>query len=363
MSVVDQRATIAAAAQSRDGVESQPRLRRVDAVTTRALIQEERSHPTFEELDIDRLAGLAVERRTGENESDDDNESPWHQSHGRDCIDENGDVSRANTSGSQSDQCRWVRLDGGRCVIGAQCDDSQARSYDAAATVREGAPFDVALAGFEILDFPVSVADYEVFLDGGGYDDESYWSTGGFGDVDEPLDWDVQRAHPGRPVVGVNWFEAAAFGAWSGAALPTEVQWERAARGLTGRRFPWGDEDPTVDRVNAFESAIGHPTERDAHVQGATPSGVLDLAGNVWEWCRDVYRSYDEELHRRDGDGEVVVDGETNGGVDAETRRVFRGGCFDGKAVYARAAMRAYGEPDQRFARRGFRLVRPCGGE
>jgi hypothetical protein len=91
-------------------------------------------------------------------------------------------------------------------------------------------------------------------------------------------------APPDHPVANVSWFDAMAYAAWVGGTLPTRAQWELAARGLAGRAYPWGNQAPTPDRANyAWIDTLPVGSFPD----GATPEGIHDLAGNVWEWCRD----------------------------------------------------------------------------
>ena len=152
-----------------------------------------------------------------------------------------------------------------------------------------------------------------------------------------PHDWDQQLLHPNRPVVGVCWYEAAAYSAWKGCYLPTNVQWERAARGVEGRIYPWGDEEPDTTRANYRETGIGAPSPVGLFPRGRTKEGVDDLAGNVWEWVGDEY-----------------VEGE-------QDYRIARGGLWFGGAGFLRAAFRDWHRPGIRSERIGFRCARHLG--
>jgi formylglycine-generating enzyme required for sulfatase activity len=148
----------------------------------------------------------------------------------------------------------------------------------------------------------------------------------------------------------VSWYEADAYCAWLGArserrvSLPTEAQWEYAARGEAGRKYPWGDEEPSAHHAN-FMMHVGEPTPVGIYPLGATPQGVQDLSGNVWEWCVDWYGPY--------GAGEQT---DPNGPRQG-TYRVLRGGGFSNDPVFCRAAFRYYGVPGGGSDVVGFRCV------
>lgn len=160
-----------------------------------------------------------------------------------------------------------------------------------------GLTFDVP--AFTIAKYPVTNAQYAVFIDAGGYEQPRWWTAHGWKHLQSitrrlPTHWHVPPFQlPDHPVVGITWFEAVAFCLWlsdaSGEAimLPTELQWFRAARGDTSWRYPWGDAfDPA--RCN---SSVKTPRKRNStspvnryEGTGDSPFGVVDMCGNVWEW-------------------------------------------------------------------------------
>jgi hypothetical protein len=149
-----------------------------------------------------------------------------------------------------------------------------------------------SLGEFRIARYPVTVGQYQRFVEDGGYREERWWQAGGFGEFSEPGGWDEQLQYPARPVVGVSWYEASAYCAWAGCRLPTSAEWQRAAAGTEEREYPWGNEPADPSRLNYDESRIGHPTPVGIYPLGATPDGIYDMAGNVWEWCADEERHH-----------------------------------------------------------------------
>lgn len=191
---------------------------------------------------------------------------------------------------------------------------------------------------FEIDIYPVTNGQYKAFIDGNGYGKDEYWSTEGKKWRDEnkitlPDYWDSKDFnHPEQPVVGVSFFEAEAFAKWSGKRLPTEKEWEKAARGKDGRTYPWGNEFDK-ERCNSEESGIGKTTRVTVYPNGKSPYNCHDMAGNVWEWCSDLYSAVGSD-------------------------RVIRGGSWILDADDCRASCRNRSVPAYRGHDVGFRLSR-----
>ena len=247
------------------------------------------------------------------------------------------------------DGYEMVLIPAGRALIGSSDSDSDAEG-------REKPQFEVELPDYYIGLGAVTNIQYAGFLSASrpSSSDLGKWilldsdchvkaEGGGYG-VD-----DVGR-HGDHPVVQVSWFGAEAYCAWSGLRLPSEIEWEKAARGPQGSRYPWGDEwDATKCRHSGNKGS-----ERTCGVwdypDGVSGYGVYNMSGNVLEWCSDWYDAAAYPRYAR-GDLTRPASGQY---------RVVRGGSWscDGPS-YLRAAYRYYGrDPSLRGSYYGFRCVR-----
>ncbi|MCK4604776.1 MAG: SUMF1/EgtB/PvdO family nonheme iron enzyme [Deltaproteobacteria bacterium] len=302
-------------------------------------------------------------------------------------------------------------IPGGRYPIG-----SEEGLYD-----REGPAHTVDLEPFLIGRFPVTNAEWAMFMKAGGYEDERWWVTEeakawrrGEGTAEGPKrqwredreklqknftqvrvwqqegritskqadDWEAiarmdeaefealldEWYPPGRktepdswnddvfnspaqPVVGITWFEARAYCAWLAAQagrpfrLPTEAEWEAAARGKGGRRYAYGDGFD-AGLCNTFETHIRHTTPVGVFPGGETPEGLVDMTGNTWDWTGSLYRPYHYDA--KDGREDPVT---------GEGRRVVRGGSWSNFQQLVRAAYRDYSAPYVRNSLLGVRLA------
>ncbi|MHC4598789.1 MAG: bifunctional serine/threonine-protein kinase/formylglycine-generating enzyme family protein, partial [Planctomycetota bacterium] len=149
---------------------------------------------------------------------------------------------------------------------------------------------------------PVTNAQFRRFVAAGGYGKGECWGEGwekvekfvDEGGAPGPKNWHDGYPPAGKerhPVTGISFFEASAFARWAGKRLPVEEEWEKAARGTIGAAFPWGPKfDPK--KCNTRESKIRTTTPAGRYRNGASPYGVLDMAGNVLEWTADFYKAY-----------------------------------------------------------------------
>ena len=173
------------------------------------------------------------------------------------------------------------------------------------------------------------------------------------GAVSEPEGWDEAKSPAARelPVVGVDWREADAYCRWAGKRLPTESEWERAARGTDAKVFPWGNDDPGAERARFATSASG-PYQGGlapvgSHAAGQSSEGIQDLAGNASEWVADWYSA-----------SFATGDVRNPKGPESGPGRGIRGGGWQEPAERLRSAKRFYASPDNRAEDVGFRCAR-----
>ncbi|MFJ8749092.1 ergothioneine biosynthesis protein EgtB [Streptomyces sp. NPDC102441] len=227
------------------------------------------------------------------------------------------------------------------------------------------------VAAFHIDTAPVTCGAYQRFIEDGGYTEERWWAPEGWAmvrehDLTAPLFWHrdagqwlrrrfavTEPVRADEPVLHVSWYEADAYARWAGRRLPTEPEWEKAARHdpASGRslRYPWGDEEPTPERANLGQRHL-RPAAAGAYAAGRSPAGAGQLIGDVWEWTSSdflpypgfaafPYREYSEVFF---GPG----------------HKVLRGGSFAVDAVACRGTFRNWDLPVRRQIFSGFRTAR-----
>lgn len=246
------------------------------------------------------------------------------------------------------EQNNWITIPAGSFLMGAQKQFPDKPNHNPEADDDEGPVHEVRLESFRIGRYPVTVEEYRRFMEADGYENRAWWKGGGFAERNQPDEWEEQLLHPNRPVVSVTWYEAAAWCAWAGGRLPSEAEWERAARGADGRKYPWGNQAPDPERANYDETGIRHATPVGLFPRGMTPDGIHDLAGNVWEWVGDWY---DETYYGKSPAGNPR-------GPKLGRVRVLRGGSWISESRGLRASYRYRFEPGDRFDDFGFRCVR-----
>jgi formylglycine-generating enzyme required for sulfatase activity len=247
------------------------------------------------------------------------------------------------------------------------------RERDEMALADEAPRHEVDLPLFHLGRYPVTVGQFSAFVEASGH---------------EPADPRCLEGLANHPVVHVTWYEALAYCRWLGerlaelaaerrgegapvsdearfwsalaagrlrATLPSEAEWEKAARGTDGRRYPWGEEaDP--ERANYGDTGLGAPSAVGCFESGASPYGCEEMAGNVWEWTRTLWGKewlgmpewsypYDPQ------------DGREDVNASSEVARVLRGGAFYGVPGFVRCASRGGFSPDGRSDLVGFRVV------
>ena len=251
----------------------------------------------------------------------------------------------------------WISIPEGTFLMGSTPEEAEAAYQDAKlrSSMLEQNTFDaelpqhqVYLSAYEISRYEITNAQYRAFIEATshptprGHNGEETWT-------DEMLNGDTQ------PVVGVTWFDAQAFAEWIGGSLPTEAQWERAARGTSARAYPWGDTPPKARQHANFARRYNRPLPVGQFPKGESPDGIADLAGNVWEWCLD---EYNPTVYQQDSAG-VSRNPLNLRFRDVLRARVIRGGAWDVGRAFLRSGLRFKFYPLDSTHTIGFRVIRP----
>ncbi|MFC7932642.1 ergothioneine biosynthesis protein EgtB [Streptomyces cinereoruber] len=224
---------------------------------------------------------------------------------------------------------------------------------------------------FHIDTAPVTNGAYRAFVADGGYTDRRWWHPEGWAQIREhgigaPLFWRrdggqwlrrrfgvTEPVPEEEPVLHVSWYEADAYARWAGRRLPTEAEWEKAARydPATGRsrRYPWGDTDPGPEHANLGQRHLG-PAAAGSYPEGASPLGVRQLVGDVWEWTASDFLPYPGFTAFPYKEYSEVFFGPEH--------KVLRGGSFAVDAVACRGTFRNWDLPVRRQIFAGFRTAR-----
>ncbi len=257
-----------------------------------------------------------------------------------------------------TDSTAWVpelvKVPAGPFLMGSSSADTQARD-------NEQPQHTLTLPDYWIGKTEVTNAQFRPFVEGDGYTNRAYWTMAGWQwrqaeNITQPSYWnDAKWNGPDYPVVGVSWFEAVAYCRWlskqTGIAfrLPSEAEWEKAARGTDGLIWPWGNTwDASLS--NSSESGLQKTTPVGSYPDGASPYGALDMAGNVHEWCATQWgKTYPYQL---EDEWQVIYLED-----DVDDIRVIRGDSLRNDNTSVRGASHSFNDPRLRNYDGGLRVV------
>jgi gamma-glutamyl hercynylcysteine S-oxide synthase len=230
----------------------------------------------------------------------------------------------------------------------------------------------VQVETYQISTTPVTFADFQEFVEAGGYQERSFWSDEGwewlqksgqkhpvFWKQDEQGKWHWRWFDQWRPLnsflamVNVNWYEANAYCQWVGRRLPSEAEWELAASVSPSldinekRWYPWGNEHPTPEQAN-LNSRVGEIVDVRAYPSGDSAYGLRQMIGNVWEWTADTFNPYP---------GFIIDPYDTYSEPSFGQQKVLRGGCWATRPHVIRNTFRNFYTPDRNNIFAGFRTV------
>ena len=248
------------------------------------------------------------------------------------------------TKKSAQEKTDWVHVPGGPALIGADNPGEGPRQL-------------LDIPGFCIGRYAVSNEEFVCFMQDGGYHRRELWDSEGLlwlevQKILEPAFWrDSLFNQLNQPVTGVSFYEAQAYACWMSARLPTETEWEKAARGMQGALYPWGNDEPDALCANfspGFVPINISPISVQECAQGDSPYGCRQMAGNIYEWCQDFFHA--DTPTRRIPANPIEL--------RPSRRRVMKGGSWGSGASRLRASARWSSPPGLRDNVVGFRLVR-----
>jgi formylglycine-generating enzyme required for sulfatase activity len=253
------------------------------------------------------------------------------------------DLGIGSTMVREVDGMEMVYVSEGSFIMGSDNGDEDAKPEH-----------EVFLDAYWMDKYEVSNAQYVQFLNsvGGNQKTDGYWWVdASASDVqirESNGNWQVDSGVEDHPMTVVNWYGAMAYCEWAEGSLPTEAQWEKAARGTDGRTYPWGEASPSCNLAN-FSGCVGDTSAVGSYPSGASPYGALDLAGNVLEWVADWYDSgYYASNPAENPTGPISGD-----------YRGMRGGSWNSTVDYLHTADRTWQSPVNRWGGFGFRCAMP----
>jgi formylglycine-generating enzyme required for sulfatase activity len=252
---------------------------------------------------------------------------------------------------SPVDHMEQVYVPAGEFTMGA--DDPDAKTtIEGGVAYPENPVHTVTLDGFWIDKYEVTTGQYAQCVAAGAC--EPPWSPGS----EVVTRYYGEPEYSNYPVIWVNWYLAGTYCSWAGRRLPTEAEWEKAARGADARKYPWGNDPVTGERANYCDvdcprsyadwsqnDGYPGPAPVGSYPAGASPYGAMDMAGNVWEWTSTLLKDYPYEA--TDGREDPTVDG----------HRVWRGGPYSNSWWWMRSSLRYHAVQWYRWFNLGFRCA------
>ena len=261
----------------------------------------------------------------------------------------------------------WCEVPAGEFIMGSDSDNSWQSDEKPQHTLN--LPY-----SYKAAKYPITNAQYELFVEAGGYGERRYWTEAGWAEKEKPT-WGDKQPWTGprnygepfnlanHPIIGVSWYEAVAYCRWLTEVmrdcgmlaegwqirLPTEAEWEKAARGVDGQIYTWGNEFD-LEKANSMETEVESTSAVGIFTDGVSSYGCHEMAGNVWEWCatKVSYGNYKPYPYKIENEW-------TEAYLEGNSYKTLRGGSWVNEADNLRCAYRLSNNPDLNSNNRGLR--------